>query len=164
MAVMTSASLPLSKMSLIRALWVSLAWGGSGPQDLEVLLAVQDAIEAVVQTRAPACPLWPARGRVQRRNDAEGRQRLEAFAVQLVDQLQVFVVQRVVRRADAERVQRQVALVVAGALLGELVAQRRVDVDELVAALARSGLDVVAGSAASTAVMSAGWVALVKAR
>jgi hypothetical protein len=55
--------------------------------------------------------------------------------VHLVDELQVLVVAGVGGGADAERVDRQVALVVARLLLGELVAERGVDVDELVAAL-----------------------------
>ena len=62
--------------------------------------------------------------------------------MQLVDQLQLAVVGRVVGGADAQGVQGQIPLVVAGALLGELVAERGVDIDELVAAAARSGLDV----------------------
>jgi hypothetical protein len=56
--------------------------------------------------------------------------------VHLVDELQVLVVAGVGGGADAERVDREVALVVARLLLGELVAERGVDVDELVAALA----------------------------
>src|SRR6185436_16111229 len=56
---------------------------------------------------------------------------------------QLALVGRVRRRADAECVERDVALVVARVELGVLAAERRVDVDELVAALARAGLDVL---------------------
>ena len=113
------------------------------PLELGVLLTVQQAVEAVVEARGGLARAEGVHDAGQRRDHGVGRQGGEALAVHLVDVAQLVVVERVGGRADTERVEREVALVVRGLDRGELVAERLVDVDELVAALARPGVDVV---------------------
>ena len=107
-----------------------------GANDLGVLLAVEHAIEAIAQA---------GRGLAfggQLEDDLEGghhrkrRQGVEAACVVFVQKAQLFVIGGLLAAADAERVDGQVALVVAVLLLGQLVAERFIDIDELVAASA----------------------------
>ncbi len=115
---------------------LELAFGRERVFDLGVLLAVQHAVEAVVQTRhRRLAVLGHGQHGVHRRHHGVGRQHVEAAAVQLVHQGQVLLVQRVGRRADAEGVQRHVVLGVRGLDRG-LGLGSEVEIDELVAAQA----------------------------
>ncbi len=106
----------------------------------QLLLAVEHPVEAVVQTRRGHAALAEVEDHVDGRDDAVGGEGLEAVLGHLVDEVELALA--VLRGADAERVERQVTLGVARGLLGELVAERLVDVDPLVAALGLAALEV----------------------
>ena len=110
--------------------------------DLGVLLAVKDAVEAVVEAWGLFPFLRHLHVDVERRDHAERGEHAEAVAGELVHEGEILGVERVLRRADAERVERHVALVVARRHVGDLRGERQVDVDELVAPFAL-GVQVV---------------------
>ena len=113
-----------------------------GPLELGVLLAVEEAVEAEVEPGRHHALLGLVEDRVDPGDHRVGRQRDEAVAVHLEDVAQLVVVERILGRADAEGVEGEIMGGVGGGDRLRLVAEREVDVDEAVAALARPGLDV----------------------
>ncbi len=105
---------------------------------------MQDSVEPKVHARAhSAARLGALQEAVDRRDDRVRGERFEAFTVQLVDQLKIAFVSWVFGRADAQRVEGEVTFVVGGGRVLVFVAERDVDVDVLVTALAFTRVDVV---------------------
>ena len=104
---------------------------------------MQQALEAVVQARREDALLGHLEDGVDDGNDGVRRQRPEAARVHLVDQGELFVLEGIVGGAHAQGVDGQVALGVGRLGFGVFVAQSLVHIDELIAAQAGPGRDIV---------------------